>query len=75
MPGVRPERERSRRVNEGESLTRRTRPRIGDEDGLEFEEGAGATGSSRMQTAASEIKARIRYQIRQLSKEVGGRNF
>ena len=61
MPGVRPERERSRRVNLGDSVMRRIRPRTGDEAGSELEEGAGATGSSSMHTAASENKAPIRY--------------
>ena len=58
MPGTRPERERSRRVNLGESVIKRTRPRTGDEDGSEVG-GTCATGSSRIQTAASKIEAPI----------------
>lgn len=54
---------------------RRMRPRTGDEDGSELEEGAGATGSSRMQTAASEVEAPMRRQLRGPSKEEGERKF
>lgn len=50
----------------------RARPRTGDADGAELEEEAGAGGSSRIQTAASESRCQLDVSVKALKEQGEG---